>query len=51
MKLTFYRMCSILAAKSCYENGQSVDEIAKAAKKSPATSRRFLKDSGVRMRS
>lgn len=49
-RLTFENMCKMLAAKNCYESGQSIDEIAASAGKSPAVIRRWLKESGVVMR-
>ena len=50
MAFTFQKMCAMLAAKNCYEDGQEISEIAKSAKKSPAVIRRWLKGSGTRMR-
>jgi len=47
VKLSFKRMCALLAAKRCYEAGQSVRQIAKSAGKSPSTIRRWLKTVGV----
>jgi transposase-like protein len=50
MKPTFQEMCTVLAAKNCYESGQSVAQIAASAKKSHTVVRRWLKEAGVLMR-
>ena len=46
----FQKMCTLLAAKQCYEAGQSVAQIAASAKVSAATVRRWLKNAGVIIR-
>ena len=50
MACSFQRICALMAAKNCYESGQSVAEIAASANKSPATIRRWLQTAGVRLR-
>lgn len=45
--MTFDRLCCLLAARRCYELGQSIAEIARSARKSPATIRRWLRETGV----
>jgi len=49
-KFTFQKMCAMLAAKRCYESGQSVEAIAVSAKKSPAVIYGWLKEAGVVIR-
>ena len=46
-RLTFDHICSVAAARRCYDAGQSVAEIAKAAKKSESTIRKWLEEIGV----
>jgi hypothetical protein len=41
--VTFQRICTLLAARRCYDAGQSVSDIATSAKRCPATVRRWLK--------
>ena len=41
--MTYQRICALLAARNCSNAGQTVSEIAKSAKKSPSTIRRWLK--------
>lgn len=48
MKITWHRVCSLLAAKNCYESGVTIKAIAQSAKKSQSTIRRWLKQSGVK---
>lgn len=48
MNFTFQRMCAMLAAKNCYESGQSVKQIALSAKKSPKIIRRWLEQAGAK---
>lgn len=36
------------AARRCFEGGQSVGQIARSAKKSPSTVRRWLRTTGLR---
>jgi transposase len=43
MKLNYEKICKMLAAKNCYESGMSVKEIARQAKVSTSTIRRWLK--------
>ena len=40
--VTFYHICELLAARQCYNAGQSVKEIARSAKKTPSTIYRWL---------
>jgi transposase len=48
LKKTMYvRMIQCLAARHCYAAGQSIQEIAASANKSPSTIRRWLKKAGV----
>ncbi len=46
---TFEKMVAMLAARCCYESGQSVAQIAKSAKKSEATIRQWLEEAGTRL--
>lgn len=46
-KTMYVRMIQYLAARSCYDAGQSIQEIAASANKSPSTIRRWLKKMGV----
>ena len=48
MRLNFRKMCALLAAKRCYESGQSVQQIAKSSGKSRSTIRRWLKAAGAK---
>ena len=43
MKRRFERMCALLAARRCFNAGQTIDQIAKSAKRSKSTIRRWLK--------
>jgi len=40
--MNFTKLCSMLAARRCYNSGQTVAQIAKSANKSEATIRRWL---------
>ena len=40
--MNFTKLCSMLAARRCYNSGQTVAQIAKSAGKSEATIRRWL---------
>jgi transposase len=42
-KATFNDPCNALAARRCRDAGQSIHEIAKSAKKSESTIRRWIK--------
>ena len=48
-KTMYVRMIQCLAARSCYDAGQSIRDIATAANKSPSTIRRWLKKMGGTM--
>jgi len=41
--MKYQRICALLAARNCYNAGQSVKEIAASAKKSISTIYRWLK--------
>ena len=43
--MNLQRICTLLAARRCYNAGQSVKEIAKSAGKSVSTIYRWLKES------
>jgi predicted transcriptional regulator len=43
-RVTFVDICNRLAAANCVASGQSIQQIATSAKRSPATIRRWLKD-------
>ena len=47
----FKKICAMLAARRCYEAGQSVAEIAKSAGRSKVVICRWLKKSGTVLRS
>jgi hypothetical protein len=42
--MNYQRTCTLLAARNCFNAGQTVAQIATAAKKSPVTIRRWLKE-------
>jgi transposase len=46
----FQSMCSTLAAVHCYNNGQTVKQIAKAAQRVPSTIYRWFKRDGFVLR-
>lgn len=48
--IDYQHICKLLAAKHCYEKGQTVKEIAKSAKVSESTVRKWLKEGGVILR-
>lgn len=41
--MKYQRICALLAARNCFDAGQTIKEIAASAKKSPSTIRRWLK--------
>jgi len=41
--MTYRRICALLAARNCFNAGQTVEQIASSAKKHPSTIRRWLK--------
>lgn len=47
MSFTFKRMCSMLAARHCYEAGLRVEDIAASAKVSTSTIRRWLRATSI----
>lgn len=48
VKLTWPRMATLIAARQCFEAGQSVNEIAGSAKLPPSRVRRWLRSTGLR---
>jgi transposase len=45
---TFVHICEMIAARQCWDSGQSTRQIAESAARSPATIRRWIKQTGVR---
>ena len=41
--MTYRRLCQLLAARNCFNAGQTVKDIAASAKRSETTIRRWLK--------
>lgn len=48
MRLTFDHVCSVIAAVRCLNSGQSFAQIARSAKRSPSTVRRWVNRAGFR---
>ncbi|MDR3638630.1 MAG: hypothetical protein P4L84_32795 [Isosphaeraceae bacterium] len=46
-RLTFNDICNILAARRCWNAGQSLTEIARSAKRSKSTIRNWIRKSGI----
>lgn len=44
----FHRICALLAARSLYESGTGVQEIATQANRSKSTIHRWLREAGAR---
>lgn len=45
--MKFSMICTMLAARNCYNAGHTVAEIAIAAKRTPETIRRWLRTTGA----
>lgn len=45
-KITFVDICNRLAARRCYDAGQTIKTIAASAKRPPRIIRRWIKDTG-----
>ena len=50
MSITFKDICNHAAAAICHNNGATIEEIAKQAKVSPATVRKWISLSGLSKR-
>ena len=48
--MKFSHICSVIAAVRCLNAGQSFAEIARSAKRSPSTIRRWVNKAGFRRR-
>ena len=46
----FCEVCATLAVVNCHNSGQSTSQIAKSAKRTPSTIRRWLKEGGFVLR-